>query len=54
VLSGRRFWLSIATRHVAKLAKMEALAAGLAAWRQGSHGLGPWVMGLAPQEPRDS
>ena len=41
MLSGRRLWLSIATRHVAKSAKREALVHGLEALGQGSHGLGP-------------
>jgi hypothetical protein len=41
VLCGRRLWLSITTRHVAKSAKREALVHGLEALGQGFHGLGP-------------
>ena len=49
MLSGRRLWLSIATRHVAKSAKREALVHGLEALGQGSHGLGP--RGYHPDQP---
>jgi hypothetical protein len=50
MLCGRRLWLSIATGHVAKSAKREALVHGLETLGQGSQGLGPW--GYRPRSAR--
>ena len=41
-LCGRRLWLSITTRHVAKSAKRESPGSRFGGAGQGSHGLGPW------------